>query len=338
MNDNENDEMATLQTCGVCGTLCNVDEVSDHVCLKGYGCYINKAERYFYPLLDDGRTYLCRVYIDGVEKVVQTDIDTTFNQNILTSKRKASKKSKKLSLEEENNLILAVQCRRPLWDSNQPVSEKSRKIRKRLWKEVADELNGVLDAAAVQQKFKSLRDTYRKIIQSEQYFPSGSRRNKNDGDCYKWRHYNAMEFLRDTSLSKDTSSNIPSLENELSNNSMDQSTSQVQSPIHIDSPDASSSSTLTSRKKSKLDSNSIINDRVATFTDPLDKLIQVIDRWEKTLNVAPVNTSNPFDAVDHMLQTAALQLRKMSPELQMQTLQDIVQMTFSRLQEEMKNN
>ncbi|XP_011861240.1 PREDICTED: uncharacterized protein LOC105558262 isoform X3 [Vollenhovia emeryi] len=314
MNDNENDEMATLQTCGVCGTLCNVDEVSDHVCLKGYGCYINKAERYFYPLLDDGRTYLCRVYIDGVEKVVQTDIDTTFNQNI------------------------PVQCRRPLWDSNQPVSEKSRKIRKRLWKEVADELNGVLDAAAVQQKFKSLRDTYRKIIQSEQYFPSGSRRNKNDGDCYKWRHYNAMEFLRDTSLSKDTSSNIPSLENELSNNSMDQSTSQVQSPIHIDSPDASSSSTLTSRKKSKLDSNSIINDRVATFTDPLDKLIQVIDRWEKTLNVAPVNTSNPFDAVDHMLQTAALQLRKMSPELQMQTLQDIVQMTFSRLQEEMKNN
>ncbi|XP_011858233.1 PREDICTED: uncharacterized protein LOC105555803 [Vollenhovia emeryi] len=160
--------MATLQTCGVCGTLCNVDEVSDHVCLKGYGCYINKAERYFYPLLDDGRTYLCRVYIDGIEKVVQTNIDTTFNQNIpvagtcqlaisncseyeksvknvgrkklaVSSKRKVSKK---LSPEEEENLILAVQNRRPLWDIRQLVDQRSRETRKQLWEEVAVELNG----------------------------------------------------------------------------------------------------------------------------------------------------------------------------------------------------
>jgi len=55
------------------------------------------------------------------------------------SKRKASKK---LSLEEEEHLILAVQNREPLWDISQPVDQRSRETRKRLWQEVADELNG----------------------------------------------------------------------------------------------------------------------------------------------------------------------------------------------------
>lgn len=55
------------------------------------------------------------------------------------SKRKVSKK---LSLEEEEHLILAVQHRKPLWDISQPVDQRSRETRKRLWQEVANELNG----------------------------------------------------------------------------------------------------------------------------------------------------------------------------------------------------
>ncbi|XP_071627674.1 uncharacterized protein [Temnothorax longispinosus] len=257
------------------------------------------------------------------------------------SKRKASKK---LSVEEEEHLILAVRHRRPLWDISQPVDQRSKKTRKRLWEEVADELNGVLDAIAVQQKFKSLRDTYRKIVQSEQYLPSGSGRNKNE-NRHKWKHYDIMEFLRDTSLSKNTSSNIPSTENELLNKSVDQSTSQVQSPIGIDPNDSSStetptlSSTFTSGKRRRLNTNSSIDSDISVAsTNPLDKLIQIFERREKAQNVASPNINDPFDEVDHMLQTAALHLRKMSPQLQMRTLQDIVQMTFSRLQEETNNN
>ncbi|XP_011867982.1 PREDICTED: uncharacterized protein LOC105562070 [Vollenhovia emeryi] len=102
---------------------------------------------------------------------------------------------KKLSQEEEENLILSVQNRRPLWDVSQPVEQRSEQTRRRLWEEVAVELNGVLDAAAVQKKFKSLRDTHRKIIQSEQYLPSGSGRNENDEDSHKWKNYDVIEFL-----------------------------------------------------------------------------------------------------------------------------------------------
>ncbi|XP_077262616.1 uncharacterized protein LOC143897674 isoform X2 [Temnothorax americanus] len=359
---NENEEIAMVQTCGVCETICNVADVDGHACLEGFGCYVDEATRYFYPLLNDGKTCLRRAYIDGVEQIVEVNIGATFNQHIRNcqlansscqskenavgsknfktpSKRKASKK---LSVEEEEHLILAIQHRRPLWDISQPVDRRSKKTRKRLWQEVADELNGVLDATAVQQKFKSLRDTYRKIVQSEQYLPSGSGRNENE-DRHKWKHYNIMEFLRDTSLSKDTSSNIPSTENELL--SVDQSTSQVESPIDIDPNDSSStetptlSSTFTSGKRRRLNTNSTINSNISVgSTNPLDKLIQIFERREKAQNVAPPNIDDPFDEVDHMLQTAALHLRKMSPQLQMRTLHDIVQMTFSRLQEERNNN
>jgi len=100
----------------------------------------------------------------------------------------------------------------------------------------------------------------------------------------------------------------------------------------------SSSSTSTSTKSRRLNSNSTNATNIsAASTNPLDKLIQVFERREKALNVVPPNTNDPFDEVD-MLQTAALQLRKISPELQMRTLQDIVQMTFSRLHKEMNKN
>ena len=99
-----------------------------------------------------------------------------------------------------------------------------------------------------------------------------------------------------------------------------------------------SSSASTSTKRRRLSNSTNATDISAASTNPLDKLIQVFERREKALNVAPPNTNDPFDEVDHMLQTAALQLRKMSPQLQMRTPQDIVQITFSRLHEEMNKN
>lgn len=98
------------------------------------------------------------------------------------------------------------------------------------------------------------------------------------------------------------------------------------------------SSTSTNTKRRRLSTNSTnAIDTSAASTNLLDKLIQIFERREIALNVPP-NTNDPFDEVDHMLQTAAIQLRKMLPKLQMRTLQDIVQMTFSRLYEEMNKN
>jgi len=66
-------------------------------------------------------------------------------ENVSSKKSKVSSKrkvSKKLSLQEEEHLILAVQNRKPLWNISQPIDQTSRETRKRLWQEVADELNG----------------------------------------------------------------------------------------------------------------------------------------------------------------------------------------------------
>jgi len=86
------------------------------------------------------------------------------------------------------------------------------------------------------------------------------------------------------------------------------------------------SSTSTSTKRRRLNTNSTnASDILAASTNPLNKLIQIFERRENALNVVP-NTNDPLDEVDRMLQTAALHLRKMSPQLKMRTLQDIVQM------------
>lgn len=96
-----------VQTCRVCETICYLVEVSNHECLKGYGCYVDAATRYFYPLLSiyfifykcilfccayisklniffiyDGKTCLRRAYINGVEQIVEAEIDATFSQDI----------------------------------------------------------------------------------------------------------------------------------------------------------------------------------------------------------------------------------------------------------------
>jgi len=40
-----------VQTCGVCEKICNLADVSNHECLKGYEYFVDDETRYFYPLL-----------------------------------------------------------------------------------------------------------------------------------------------------------------------------------------------------------------------------------------------------------------------------------------------
>lgn len=165
-----------------------------------------------------------------------------------------------------------------------------------------------------------------------------------------------------------TLSNIPNTENELLNNSVESPSEMQRNSTDIDPNDSNNiesmiivlllffdisiyklvytnlfaapvslSCSSTSTKRRRLNTNSTnASDISVASTNQLDKLIQIFERRENALNV--VSPNDPFDEVDHMLQTAALQLRKMSPQLQMRTLQDIVQMTFSRLHEETNKN
>ncbi|KYM93799.1 hypothetical protein ALC62_15600, partial [Cyphomyrmex costatus] len=105
----------------------------------------------------------------------------------------------RMSFDEEELLILEVQKREALWNFQLDVKQRNAKEKNKLWQEVSDALN-----ETAKSKFKSLHDTYWKIIQSEQK-PSGSAR---ANSTRLWQHYNTMEFMRDSCLVKTTSSNI----------------------------------------------------------------------------------------------------------------------------------
>ena len=65
---------------------------------------------------------------------------------------------------------------------------------------------GKLSGPEAKIKFKSLRDRYRKIIQSEQR-ASGSARIESKE---QWKHYDLMNFLRDSCLIRTTVTNVES--------------------------------------------------------------------------------------------------------------------------------
>lgn len=57
---------------------------------------------------------------------------------------------------------------------------------------------GKFNAEVLKSKFKSLHDTFRKIVQSEHH-ASGSARKDN---MKKWSHYESMQYLHDSCLYK----------------------------------------------------------------------------------------------------------------------------------------
>ena len=53
-------------------------------------------------------------------------------------------------------------------------------------------------------KFKSLKDSYRKIVQSEQHASGSAQILPKE----QWKHYKSMEFLRDSCLIRTTATNV----------------------------------------------------------------------------------------------------------------------------------
>ncbi|XP_018354310.1 PREDICTED: uncharacterized protein LOC108755666 [Trachymyrmex septentrionalis] len=287
--DSDNESLNLVQTCGLCEMICEQAEIGKHACLKGYTQYITEPDTlYFYPLLDDGVTVIkSRVSSIDKKQIITVQLpkkNTDFVMPIHLSEPNSCEKRRnsdeglktKLSHDDEETLILEVQLREPLWNYKLPLSQRNLKITKKLWQEVANALNGKITVNEVKTKFKSLHDTYRRIIRLE---TSASARKNGK----KWLHYDSMEFLRDSCLLK--------------------TTSNIEIDDFEDVENESNSGPRNKRKKSNFEKSASAIDKIANA---------LCDNNDVPVNLPPIPVPDEIDAFLSMLgcQLRELGLRK----------------------------
>ncbi|XP_011858667.1 PREDICTED: uncharacterized protein LOC105556194, partial [Vollenhovia emeryi] len=175
-------------TCGVCETTFDKTELLKHPCLLDYNkCQID-ANFYVYPALDDGKI-LHKSLVDSAEIIV-TETSKVPNQKTNASNWR------NIRIIEEERLIDEICKRPPLWNFKLPLIERSLQIKKKLWEEVTEAMDGKMDIITIKKRWKYLCDTFRNH-KNKQHQPSGSAgisRQKN------WIHYERMQFLDDVQL------------------------------------------------------------------------------------------------------------------------------------------
>ncbi|XP_077264785.1 uncharacterized protein LOC143898874 isoform X2 [Temnothorax americanus] len=183
-----------------------------------------------------------------------------------------------------------------------------------------------LNAAEIQKKFKSLRDTYRKIVQTEQHASGSARIEPKE----KWKHYDVMNFLRDSCLIRPTQTNVSrdsvcedSREDEII---VDAGTSNVVDRDADEDCSLASASTET-RKISRKNTPKDTEEAESAINRIADAMCR------ENPNIVLPAPPQP-DEVDSMLHAAGLQLRRLSYRRRMQTLFDIVEMVHIRLMDE----
>ncbi|XP_077271810.1 uncharacterized protein LOC143902603 isoform X2 [Temnothorax americanus] len=206
------EQIRVVYTCGLCEEIC--EKIPGHPCLEGYTRLYIDQNHYFYPMLDDGKSIVRRSMMPGNKEAIVMDNQENLSPNIPEPVRLSKKstgvpiaktaRNKKLTDVEVELLILEVQKRTPLWDISSPLEKRNRETVRRLWNEVSVELNGKLDGTEAQKKFKSLRDTFRKFVQTEQHASGSARPDIKE----KWKYYDTMEFLRDSCLLRPTHTNV----------------------------------------------------------------------------------------------------------------------------------
>lgn len=328
------EQIRIVYTCGMCEEIC--EEIEGHHCIEGYNKMYIDGNNYFYPMLDDGKTIVRRSMMLGNTEKIVLDNQENVNPNTFDLVKAAEKntrvstaknvRSKKLTDLETEILILEVQKRTPLWDFSLSLQQRSRETVRRLWDEVSMELNGKLNAAEIQKKFKSLRDTYRKIIQAEQHASGSARIDLKE----KWKHYGVMDFLRDSCLIRPTQTNV-SRDSVCEDSQEDESIADANTSNDIDRDadehcSVASASTDT-RKRSRRNTAKNTEEAVSA----INRIADAMCREEP--NIVLPAPPQP-DEVDSMLHAAGLQLRRMPYKKRMQTLLDIVQMVHTRLMEE----
>ncbi|XP_036138821.1 uncharacterized protein LOC114255646 isoform X2 [Monomorium pharaonis] len=145
--------------------------------MQGYQkCYYD-AQQNFYPSTDQNLIVRCKSF-EGEKRIIFQNIDDLENEKSLKLRKNFNNKTHQkasLNFDEEELLILEVRARELLWNFQLNIQERNIKVTNKLWKEVSEAIGGKISAKGAKQKFKSLHDTYRKIIQAEN-LPSGSAR------------------------------------------------------------------------------------------------------------------------------------------------------------------
>ncbi|XP_077276964.1 uncharacterized protein LOC143905410 [Temnothorax americanus] len=200
-------EIKRVNTCGICEEITEESLISNHKCLEGYKRYFTDGNRYFYPVCDNGLIMRRSAMDNGVESIVLDEPSSHPEKN--TGEHGAVEEPSSVnnssdSTELEELLIEEVSKWEALYNYNLPLIQRNRTITGEAWKAVSEALQGRLSPKKAAKKWKILRDTYYRKL-AEEKLPSGSGRPTTKR---KWKHFDQLDFLRDVSLRKKTTSNL----------------------------------------------------------------------------------------------------------------------------------
>ncbi|CAH1103036.1 unnamed protein product [Psylliodes chrysocephalus] len=130
----------------------------------------------------------------------ECDIAGASKQNIYTATQKTSEDTNVAKFAE------AIQARPALWDHTLPLKERGKDIREHFWREVYEEMDGLIPLNQMEKKWKNLKDTFLKHLKT--YKPSGAGADEKK----KWKHYDSLSFLTDINLNRVTFGNFAPVE------------------------------------------------------------------------------------------------------------------------------
>ncbi|KYM98768.1 hypothetical protein ALC62_10512, partial [Cyphomyrmex costatus] len=294
------DNLSILYTCGVCETIINEDDLISHTCYKEYNNIHIDENFYCYPE--------CAVVVTNKPQV----------KGAVNSRNESvDLETKKMEIEEQ--LIDEVFKRSALWNFKLSVTERSPQIKKQLWEEVYEAMNGTFPSVeAIKKKWKSLSDSFRVHSKKNQQ-PSGSAASGKK----PWVHLQHMQFLNDMRLESRTVSNIETV-SELDDT---QSNSLESNVFHDDSNSCNSSSN--SHNTSRINKRHMIAD------NPLDRIANSlessllfnmgqIEQIEQIFHRLSQNIPPTFDKPASMVHLISVLLHDIDPELLDEVMFDIL--------------
>ncbi|XP_071653289.1 uncharacterized protein [Temnothorax longispinosus] len=185
-------------TCGVCTATIARQNIKSHQCVQQWhSITIESDSQIFYPTNERGEC-LARVICDGKEQIVLINKES-LGQSYLKQIQIGNEVTKSINLSVDDCcpsdddsvlcstavnkniidelLIEEVRKRPPIYDYTLPLSFRGRHKVAELWAEISNALKGHLSAEEAKKKWKSLKDTYSKLVADEKK-PSGSARSQ----------------------------------------------------------------------------------------------------------------------------------------------------------------
>ncbi|XP_018371361.1 PREDICTED: uncharacterized protein LOC108766520 isoform X1 [Trachymyrmex cornetzi] len=306
MNVDENN-LNISYTCGVCETFIIEDNLLSHTCFNEYSNVCIDENFYCYPQCEDGSIVRKSLMPDGTEDIVTTIPHTV--KGAVNSHKSVDLETKKMEIEEQ--LIDEIFKRPGLWNFKLPITERSPQIKKQLWEEIYEAMNGSFPSIEmIKRKWKSLSDSFRVHSKKNQQASGSAASGKKP-----WIHLQRMQFLNDVRLESRTVSNIDTM------SEFDDSQSNV---FHDDSNSCNNSSNsrstsryeyfFTESSKRRMSEDNPLDQIANSLEAPISFNIEQIDQILSNRisnNIPPIM----FDKPASMGHLVTLLLRDMNPEL-----------------------